>query len=167
MISIQSVNLTRRIARKWFGQCCFAPCGLTLTLGRDLKAKDVAQIERMTGCRLPSVYKSLLLAPPAEIAEASELYPSRSCPILVDLDALVSLNTIVRQDGYSFENSSSERCDWPVDFIIIGATIGGDFYVIDSASGKAPVYFWDHEEGEFSKLSTTFAKFVSRKANAK
>jgi hypothetical protein len=110
---------------------------------------------------------SRLLAPPAEIADASESYPSCSCPILVDLDAILSLNSIVRQEGYAFENTSSERCEWPVKFVILGATCGGDFCGIDSASEKAPVYFWDHEEGEFSKLSATFAKFVSRQASGK
>lgn len=99
---------------------------------------DISSIQTALDLELPDFYCDFVLDYPGLLLNACE----ESSPIQLSnsADRIIQLNRDVR---------SSQHNDWEHEHFVIGESGCGDYYAIDVSAVDSPVYFWNHELGEF------------------
>ncbi len=121
---------------------------------------NVARIEAELGVTLPVHYREFVLAYPQRLRDAKMDFGSEQRPasdsFLFDAPrAVIDANRAVRKPGLLV--TDGETGPWPEGYLIVGKDGGGNCWCIKLAGRSKAVWFFDHEEGVFSKQSKSLA----------
>ena len=106
-----------------------------------MNESEIVELERATGCPLPSSYRDLLLHYPRQLSDlAAELGEEEPEMLFHSKASLTRANV----DEVEYVKSI-----FPPQFFIIGESGFGDYYAIDTGNSDAPVYIGGPHEGEY------------------
>ncbi|QDV53933.1 SMI1/KNR4 family protein [Gimesia fumaroli] len=102
---------------------------------------EIQELEAVTDCQLPSVYRDLLQMYPQRLTElATTLDDDELAMFFHSKESLTQANVA----GAEYRNSI-----FPPHFFIIGESGCGDYYAIDTHNAIAPVYMGGPHHGEY------------------
>ena len=114
-----------------------------------MDARDLDDIEGALELRLPTAYRSLMLAYPfGPESQAAELW------LPADPDAVVGDTDRARR-SFALQGQP-----WPRDFIIVGGDGGEALYVLDLSREPAPVLAFELETGNTRPLAPNVTAFA-------
>jgi len=113
-----------------------------------MTADDLARIQEELDVELPKTYREFVRKYPKTLLEAKRhMTKGDESPaeleLLNDADALIACNSGVQ--------ASQGLHDFPAEYFVIGQSGCGDYYAIDTDDDDSPVYFWNHEIGDFDE----------------
>ncbi|MDC0936304.1 SMI1/KNR4 family protein [Pirellulales bacterium] len=101
---------------------------------------DIEFVQSELDVEIPKFYRDFLLAYPDELRAPG--CHAWQVEILDVAERIVELNREVRM---------SHAIDWDDEYFVIGESGCGDYYAIDIDDVESPVYFWNHDFGDFDE----------------
>jgi hypothetical protein len=125
--------------------------------------EDFATIESALNIILPNHYREFMRNYPAALAEARlDLGHEQRSPedtyLLNHPGAVIEANQSVHEPGLMMVNGETEP--WPDKYLIIGKDGSGNSWCITKGNRSKSVWFFDHEEGYFSRQSRSLQDYA-------
>src|SRR4051812_29913339 len=121
--------------------------------------RDVAQVEKVLGVKLPIHYRRFLTEHGAAVAKTKRA--GGFVPFFTTAKEIINANQELRANP-SLQLTNRDTEPWPLKYLIVGTDGGGDEWCVDLKSKREVIWFFDHEAyGTFRHADTpTWGAFL-------
>jgi hypothetical protein len=128
-----------------------------------MTSEELAAIESALNIVLPNHYREFMLNYPIALAEARlDLGHEQQSPedsyLLNHADAVIEVNQSVREPGLMLLNGETQP--WDDNYIVVGRDVGGNMWCVKRGNRSRSVWFFDHEEGYYSRQSRSLQEYA-------
>lgn len=129
-----------------------------------MTTEDLARIEAELGLVLPRHYSDFMQSYPDALKEARlDLGGDRKespedSYLLNSADAVIEANQWLHEPGLMMLDGETEP--WDDNYIVIGKDVGGNMWCVKRGNRSKAVWFFDHEEGYYSRQSRTLQEYA-------
>lgn len=126
--------------------------------------EDLVAIETRLNIALPRHYREFMLDYPDVLKEArldsgggKQESPEDSY-LLNSADAVIEANEWLHEPGLMMLDSETEP--WDDNYFVIGKDVGGNMWCVKRGNRSKSVWFYDHEEGWYSRQSKSLSDYA-------